>query len=660
MARICSLVQRVLPISLAYILLVCSLFCFSVHASEPPWVKVNSAHFSVLTDAGEKRGRDVVLRFEQMRAVFAQLFMKSRLILPQPLDIIALKSDEEYIHIAPVREGHAISAPGFFLAGTDRDYIVLDLSTDESWRAVSRQFALLLLNFNYPPTQDWFDEGFAAYFSSLRLDNKQAQIGGDPELNLQWRPEPIIPASGRPNQRSLAELLQGQWLAIPDLFSMRSNHTGSEQPSHHTLFGAESWIVMHYLLNKDKLSEAGTYSGLVQLQKIPIERAIQQAFGVTAAQLEQAVKDYFKSLGFPGDQRVDQRNAPAEQVHQFSLSVGPDDIGASVQPVSVSDGQSLVAEMALRLPEHREQAKKQLEGLASDPKAESAIAHRALGWFYIETGQSTQASDELDKAAALNGNDPWGHFYLALAKYRAGSPTEEYHGLSNMIQDLRAVLDWNNEFAEAYNMLAVARLQGGGIHSATESIRQAIQLSPRNEQYLLNLARIYEAGKEWDQASALFQRLSTSNDSKIAQAARQNLQDLPTLRKYGVLPQRNASATPRQAVTEPEAPDSSTKETEGSDATEHESTGPPEPAIDRRKVQFLKGKLIAVDCTQSPVAVLSIASATRTIRLRTENYKSLALIGADEFSCAWKNQLVSINYKAGGKTDGDLVSLELR
>ena len=36
---------------------------------EPKWIEVHTAHFSVITDAGEKRGREVALRMEQMRAV---------------------------------------------------------------------------------------------------------------------------------------------------------------------------------------------------------------------------------------------------------------------------------------------------------------------------------------------------------------------------------------------------------------------------------------------------------------------------------------------------------------------------------------------------------------------------------------------------------------
>ena len=148
---------------------------------------------SILTDASEKKGRETSLRLEQMRNMFSQLFLKSKLQMPEPLDVIALQSDEEYIRVAPLRQGQPISAPGFFLPGDDRNYIVLDLAAEDSWRAVSHDFARLLLNFNYPPTQEWFDEGFAQYFSSLRLERHPG---------TGWRrpnPEPALePCAPRP------------------------------------------------------------------------------------------------------------------------------------------------------------------------------------------------------------------------------------------------------------------------------------------------------------------------------------------------------------------------------------------------------------------------------------------------------------------------------
>jgi Flp pilus assembly protein TadD len=294
----------------------------------------------------------------------------------------------------------------------------------------------------------------------------------------------------------------------------------------------------------------------------------------------------------------------------------------------------------------------------NQPKLDNAIAHRALARTHLQKKEFEPATEELTRASELDPRDPWVRYYLALVKYHAAqSRGQEVHGLSNMIQDLRAVLDWNPNFAEAYNMLAIARLEGGGVNSAMVSIREAIQLSPRNENYLLNLAQIEMAGKKWDDATALLEHLKGSQNPEIARVARKNLNDLPTLKKYGLLPQPEAA--PQVAETKPAAA-AQNHEAEDDSAQEHPAAAPAEPLPDQRKVQFLKGKLLKVDCAQTPAAVLTVAAGAKTLRLRAENFEALTLIGADAFSCDWKNRLVSVNYKAGGKADGDLVSLEVQ
>ena len=112
--------------------------------------------------------------------VFSQLLMRPKLVMPEPLDIIAFNRREEYAQFAPSPNGQPIATSGFFLSGEDRNFIGLDLSDDQSWRTVSRQLASVFLNYNYPPTEDWFDEGFLEYFSSLQLNLQEGQIGGDP------------------------------------------------------------------------------------------------------------------------------------------------------------------------------------------------------------------------------------------------------------------------------------------------------------------------------------------------------------------------------------------------------------------------------------------------------------------------------------------------
>ena len=119
-------------------------FCFlagSGYAEETKWLRVSSDHFIVLTDAGEKKGHEVAARFEQMRAMFSQLLMRSKLRMSEPIEIIALRNDKDYAQLAPLVNGQPISSSAFWLPGEDRIYIVLNFFDQESWRAVAHSFA---------------------------------------------------------------------------------------------------------------------------------------------------------------------------------------------------------------------------------------------------------------------------------------------------------------------------------------------------------------------------------------------------------------------------------------------------------------------------------------------------------------------------------------
>src|SRR5262249_41723644 len=142
-----------------------------VFASDPQWVEVRSPHFSVFTDAGEKRGRDAAVKFEQMRAVFGTLFTKAKVNLPVPLQIIALRNTKELRQFAPLWHGKPTEVAGLFQAGTDRSFIMLDMSVDDPWTVVFHEYAHQLLNGNITgQTQPWFDEGFAEYFSTIEVE----------------------------------------------------------------------------------------------------------------------------------------------------------------------------------------------------------------------------------------------------------------------------------------------------------------------------------------------------------------------------------------------------------------------------------------------------------------------------------------------------------
>src|ERR1700686_4724957 len=74
---------------------------------------------------------------------------------------------------------------------------------------------------------------------------------------------------------------------------------------------------------------------------------------------------------------------------------------------------------------------------------------------------------------------------------------------------------------------------------------------------------------------------------------------------------------------------------------------------------FIHGTLSSVDCSTEPAAVLTVASGSKTLKLKVANRNHLILMGADQFSCSWTKQKVAINYRAT-EGDSDVISLEIQ
>src|ERR1700720_3964061 len=191
----------------------------AVFAGEPQWVEVRSPNFSVVTDAGERRGRETAMRFERMRAVFGALMTKANVNLPIPLQIVAFRNTKELGQFAPLWNGKPVQLAGLFQSGEDRSFIMLDMSTENPWGVVFHEYAHQLMNGVLTARVDpWFEEGFAEYFSSIEVDSKEARVGKIPEY------EYLV-------------LQQSGMMKISDLFRVRQNSpTYNESGSHRTVF----------------------------------------------------------------------------------------------------------------------------------------------------------------------------------------------------------------------------------------------------------------------------------------------------------------------------------------------------------------------------------------------------------------------------------------
>ena len=202
--------------------------------SDSQWIEIQSPHFSVVTDAGEKRGRETAMRFEQMRAVFGALMTKANVNLPIPLQIVAFRNSKEIEQFAPLWNGKPVQLAGLFQGGEDRSFIMLDMSTENPWVVVFHEYAHQLMNGVLTAKVDpWFEEGFAEYFSSIEVDSKEARVGKVPEYEYQ-------------------ELQRDGMMKVADLFRVGKNSpTYNESGSHRTVFYVESGMVVHYLYDNN-------------------------------------------------------------------------------------------------------------------------------------------------------------------------------------------------------------------------------------------------------------------------------------------------------------------------------------------------------------------------------------------------------------------------
>lgn len=602
-----------------YFLLVCSLlWCAGARADT--WNRVRSMHFEANTDAGADRGRQLVLRFEQMRSIFGELILRQEVNLPIPLTIIAFRNSEQMQAHVPVYQGKAVGFSGFFVGRPDRNFIVLDLSAPDAWTTVAHEYGHLLLDGNYPTTPLWFDEGFADYFSTVNVLRDGVEVG-------------------KPPQGYLGALRGSKWIPLGELLQVQPDSKTYNLGDRRSLFYAESWALVHYLFDTQKLSAAGEYFGLVESQRVPAERAVQQAFGMSSQQLEQQVKNHYQS------QQAESRmlNLPVDVSKQYTFTAD------KISPVDV---QAMLAGLDVHMEAHRERGMEILQQLAQE-HPDNVLVLRDLGYGYMQQDDLDRAANCFERAAKLNTADAWVHYYSAVLRHRSGEKLtpEEVEATK---ADLREAIRLSPQFADAYNLLGLAEMQSGDLQLSVRDLTSAVQLSPRNESYRANLAQAYIFSRQWQDATALLATLTTSKNPKIADQANQQMQEMEQART------RQRVEILGRPADDYTAPQWRPKKTAPQPAEETSKTVAQPELPQHGPIHYLKGTLLAVDCASPPGATLTVRSGGRTWKMLTADYKNMALIGAGQFSCAWHDRKVAVNYRAMGAERGAVVSLELQ
>lgn len=188
----------------------------------PRWLLIQSPNFEVFTTAGERSGRDLSRRFEQIRSFFIGTLGFAPKAGP-PVRIVVFRSGKEFAPYAPNE-----SASAAYLGAEDRDYIVMTNAAGRRFAVALHEYTHLFLKHTGVKAPLWFNEGLAELYSSLKPVASKIQVG-----------EPIGP--------HCTLLRKSKWIDLQTLLAAESDSPLYSVKSQAGLFYAESWALVHML-----------------------------------------------------------------------------------------------------------------------------------------------------------------------------------------------------------------------------------------------------------------------------------------------------------------------------------------------------------------------------------------------------------------------------
>jgi tetratricopeptide (TPR) repeat protein len=161
--------------------------------------------------------------FEQLRAFFQQqtgLNLDNRL----PVRVVAFRSESEY---RPYRLRSTSDA--YYVGTENRDYIVMRGINASEFSIATHEYAHLILHASGLQLPPWLNEGLAEFFSTLRIDDRGWNMGGD------------LPTRSQVLRRDT-------WMPLPQLLTLPVESPLRENRDKAALFYAQSWKVTEMLV----------------------------------------------------------------------------------------------------------------------------------------------------------------------------------------------------------------------------------------------------------------------------------------------------------------------------------------------------------------------------------------------------------------------------
>ena len=588
-------------------LVLATIFCFLVTVSslapvsaKDTWTSVRSKNFLLVGNANEKDIRQVAVRLEQFREVFSRLFTKVNVNSPVPTTVIVFKNDDSY---RPFKPNQNIA--GYFQPGPDVNYITLKLakelgSEQDPFNIIFHEYTHLLVKDTNGNVPVWFNEGLAEYYSTFSITDDQKVV------------------LGRPIASHVFLLRENKMLPLRTLFQVDQKSPYYNERDKQSIFYAESWALMHYLiLGKDgqRVTQMGKFLELLATN-VAVEQAFQQAFAMSFESMEKELRAYIQRDRYP------------ILSGSFSTRVGYD-TAMQAAPMTEAEAQAYLGDLLLHSNRSSECEPYLQKALALDP--DLPMANASLGMLRVRQGRSDEARKSLERAVALSSQNYLIHYYYAYALSREGNRDMQTvmgfapETATRMREELKKAIELRPDFPESYSLLAFVNLvTGSQLDESVEMLKRVLTTSPGRNDLVFMLAQVYLRKENYKTARQLLERLSRNTDAQLRQQSQALLAQIASLEEQqarfsSLNDERAADARNPPILREVVGAGRQPETIVNADPSSYLRESLRKPGADEMQAQ---GTLVRIDCDAKGITFV-VKIGDRLLKLKTASFEEM-------------------------------------
>jgi tetratricopeptide (TPR) repeat protein len=469
------------------------------------WIRIETAHFTMYSNASERRTADLGRRLERFRSVLSLFYKKFRIDPPAPTSIFVFKHATSFKPYRPIYNDRFVESEGVFVGWPDGSYIAMNGDPgSDPLDIIYHEYVHQFVNNNLHGAPPWFNEGLAECYSTFQADDKSASIGKTPAEHVLF-------------------LRENNLIGLRHLFAITHDSPDYNEGTRRGIFYAESWALVHYFLwdKPERRPQLGLFLDRLASGQDPDE-AFTASFATTYEKLETELRAHVNGSRFLFN-----------AVKFSDLGV---DTSTRVTPMKREEALArlgdLVAHVQTERPSEAEQHYR--EALRVNPAY--ASAYTGLAVLQENAERHDEAVALFEKALSLDAEDPMTGFQFGRCLSRRNDGSTGGEGIPADLVRARDLLGKSIAlrpgFAEAYVEFGRTFLAGGGDPGpAIPPLEAARRMLPARVDVPAMLAMLYARKGDMAKANDLVENgLARMNDREALERARRSLKEMEAWR----------------------------------------------------------------------------------------------------------------------------------